>query len=130
MFACVISSMSASDPQVDEVRSLLTDLINSVLGNVANSDPSLPETPSLTEEQQQQLGLLASLFQNLFNGSGSAEGRGILSDLVGGILGGSNDDLANSLASSTDALTDEQKQGLLSQLLSFFLNQQEAEGRK
>ena len=59
-----------------------------------------------------RLGLLAQLFQTLFsNGSGfgSAEGRGLITDLLGGVLGANNDDLANTLTESTDSLTDEQK---------------------
>ena len=58
-----------------------------------------------------RLGLLAQLLQALFSGSGSgsAEGRGLISDLLEGVLGNNNDDLANTLTESTDSLTDEQK---------------------
>ena len=52
---------------------------------------------------------MAQLLQALFSGSGSgsAEGRGLITDLLGGVLGANNDDLANTLTESTDSLTDD-----------------------
>ena len=52
----IIGCVSAADPEVEQVRGLLTDIINNVLGNVnSNAISGTGVTaPTLTDEQQQQ----------------------------------------------------------------------------